>query len=78
MKEIVVRMKSIGDLNLISADDWKNLKKSDLLEIEYDGQIYRGLNGLRLNIEPPEIRTKISESASKWICEITLEQDVLM
>lgn len=78
MKEIVVRMKSIGDLNLSSADDWKNLKKSDLLEIEYDGQIYRGLNGLRLNIEPPEIRTKISESASKWICEITLEQDVLM
>lgn len=78
MKEIVVRMKSIGDLNLISADDWKNLKKSDLLEIEYDGQIYRGLNGLRLNIEPPEIRTKISESASRWICEITLEQDVLM
>ena len=78
MKEIVIRMKSIGDLNLISSEDWSNLKKSDLLEVEYDGQIYRGLNGLKLNIVPPEVRTKISELAQKWTCEITLEQDVVV
>ena len=78
MKEIVIRMKSIGDLNLSSPDDWQKLKKSDLLEMEYDGQIYRGLNGLKLNIVPPEVRTKISEPAQKWTCEITLEQDVVV
>lgn len=78
MKEIVIRMKSIGDLNLISSEDWSKLKKSDLLEVEYDGQIYRGLNGLKLNIVPPEVRTKISEPDQKWTCEITLEQDVVV
>lgn len=78
MKEIVIRMKSISDLNLISSEDWSKLKKSDLLEVEYDGQIYRGLNGLKLNIVPPEVRTKISEPAQKWTCEITLEQDVVV
>lgn len=76
MKEIVIRMKSICDLGYDDAESWNRLKKSDLLEIEFDGQVYRGLNGLKLNIRPPEVYANFSDPDPKWVCEITIEQDL--
>lgn len=76
MKEIVIRMKSIDDLNHDDEKFWDKLKKSDLLEVEFDGQVYHGLNGLKLNIRVPEVYVNFSDSDPRWICEITLEQDI--
>lgn len=76
MKEIIIRMKDVNDLELVNAKQWSNLKKSDLLEVEYDGKIYQGLNGVKLNVMPPEVCVPINAPDPTWICEMTLIQDL--